>query len=212
MDYVFFDIECAFCGKNGIAYICEFGYVIVDEHFNIVKKDHFLINPMHFFDHYALKKILHYTKKQYEASPRFYEFYDTIKEVLVGDDRIVIGHTVELDYKYLISECKRYNRKKLNFSHYDIAEAYQVLEQEENIASLTKMVEKFEINIDMPLHNALADAIATMMVTKELSSRHNKSVEELITIKIPKKPKKSKWAIHRAKIKAKKLALKKAQE
>ncbi len=215
MNYVFFDIECAFCEKHGVAYICEFGYVIVNSNFDIIEKQHFLINPAHFFDRYALKKILHYPKKQYENSPLFPEFYDSIAEVLSGNDKTIIGHTVELDYKYLSSECKRYNKKKIKFDRYDIAQAFQILENEEQISSLGKMVEKLEISIAEPLHDALSDAIATMLVTKQLAEKYNKSIEELVAIKIPKKQKpnkKSNWAIRKAKLKAKKLALKQQEQ
>ena len=41
MRYLFFDIECA----DGNFKICEFGYVITDESFNILTKKNILINP-----------------------------------------------------------------------------------------------------------------------------------------------------------------------
>ena len=40
MNYLFFDIEC--CDGN---HICSFGYVICDEHFNILKKEDIIMNP-----------------------------------------------------------------------------------------------------------------------------------------------------------------------
>ena len=40
MRYLFFDIECC-NGRN----ICEFGYVITDDKFNILEKKDFTINP-----------------------------------------------------------------------------------------------------------------------------------------------------------------------
>ena len=40
MNYLFFDIECA----DG-THMCSFGYVLVDEKFNILEKDDILINP-----------------------------------------------------------------------------------------------------------------------------------------------------------------------
>lgn len=44
MNYLFFDIECANCFE-GKAKICEFGYVLINEQFEIIKKELFLINP-----------------------------------------------------------------------------------------------------------------------------------------------------------------------
>ena len=40
MRYLFFDIECC----DGV-HICEFGYVITDESFNITDKNFWTINP-----------------------------------------------------------------------------------------------------------------------------------------------------------------------
>lgn len=41
MRYLFFDIECA----DGSKAICEFGYVLTDEKFNIIRKRNILIDP-----------------------------------------------------------------------------------------------------------------------------------------------------------------------
>ena len=40
MKYLFFDTECC----DGV-HICEFGYVVTDESFNVTEKDVFLIAP-----------------------------------------------------------------------------------------------------------------------------------------------------------------------
>ena len=45
MRYLFFDIECC-NGRN----ICEFGYVITDDNFNILEKKDFIINPENKFN------------------------------------------------------------------------------------------------------------------------------------------------------------------
>ena len=59
--YLFFDLEFANSQKESYK-ICEFGYVIVDEDFNIIKTDNFTINPdisRREWDWYVLRKILH---------------------------------------------------------------------------------------------------------------------------------------------------------
>ena len=50
MNYLFFDIECAKCGKNGSGTICEFGYVITDMQFNVTEQQVVTINPDMPFD------------------------------------------------------------------------------------------------------------------------------------------------------------------
>ena len=44
MKYLFFDLEYA-SQKGGTSKICEFGYVVTDENFNILEKDNLIINP-----------------------------------------------------------------------------------------------------------------------------------------------------------------------
>lgn len=44
MKYLFFDLEEA-TSKNNSLRICEFGYTMIDENFNILEKDNLIINP-----------------------------------------------------------------------------------------------------------------------------------------------------------------------
>ncbi len=189
MNYLFFDVECAKCTKNGEASICEFGYVVVTESFGVIKKDHFLINPDSGYDWYALKNILHYTKKEYNSQPKFDFFYDRIREALTLPDTAIVGHTTGLDYKYIASECKRYNKPLIPYNYYDVSECYQILEDEHQYFGLEKMVEKLGITLSGHLHTAIDDAIATMLSARELCLRHDKTMEELLSIQLPKKVK-----------------------
>ena len=58
MKYLFFDLEYA-TSKGGNIKICEFGYVVTDENFQILDRDNFIINYiqynilMHFLFHFA---------------------------------------------------------------------------------------------------------------------------------------------------------------
>lgn len=54
MKYLFFDIECANC-FGGTGKICEFSYILSDEHFNEIELNQFIINPNAPFDSYVLK-------------------------------------------------------------------------------------------------------------------------------------------------------------
>lgn len=44
MKYLFFDVECSNC-FNGEGKLCEFGYVITDENFCVLRKDVLPMSP-----------------------------------------------------------------------------------------------------------------------------------------------------------------------
>lgn len=54
MRFLFFDIECANTFNN-ICKLCSFGYVIMDEHFNLIEQRDIIINPEDIFDPYFFK-------------------------------------------------------------------------------------------------------------------------------------------------------------
>ena len=90
MRYLSFDIEC--CDGRSI---CEFGYVITDESFNVIEKDCFTVNPVQPFS--LLRRLkqddmkLYFSEDEYYASPEFPEFYDRIRSLLTAPDQTVIG-------------------------------------------------------------------------------------------------------------------------
>ena len=49
--YLFFDIECANC-FDGVGKMCSFGYVLVNEEFEILDEDDVVMNPEAEFDWY----------------------------------------------------------------------------------------------------------------------------------------------------------------
>ena len=68
MRYLFFDCEFANC-YEGKEKICEFGYVVVDENFNIVSKNNIIINPNikdKERDYRVLRKILTRRREEYK--------------------------------------------------------------------------------------------------------------------------------------------------
>ena len=67
MKYLFLDLEMA-NSKNG-GKICEFGYVLTNEKFEILKEENLIINPnieRKSWDYYALNEILKKTAAYYE--------------------------------------------------------------------------------------------------------------------------------------------------
>ena len=120
MKILFFDLEYASC-KNGCK-ICEFGYVITNEKFEIIERNNLIINPYisnDEWDWWALKHILTRTKKEYEERLTFNKYYPKIKEIIESCD-YVLGHSLNNDAKALNDDCKRYNLPSIDFDFYDV--------------------------------------------------------------------------------------------
>ena len=109
MKYLFFDLEYA-TSKGGVCKICEFGYVVTNEHFEILKKGNFIIDPYINrcdWDWRVVKKILTRKVSVYEKQPRFDEYYSDIKDLINSAD-YVLGHSLDGDAKALNDDCQRY--------------------------------------------------------------------------------------------------------
>ncbi len=191
MTYLYFDIECARCGSRGQGYICEFGYVLADEKFNTLEQGHFLINPNESFDEYALRNLLHYSEEEYCAQPEFPEFYKRIMDLLTAENRAVVGHTTSADFKYVSSECDRYGLPRLSYSYYDIRIPFKILQKESQAPKLESMLIKLGLEKFEQMHNAHIDAVATMTVCKRLCEMYGLTIDELLSLQMPKKQKKN---------------------
>jgi DNA polymerase III epsilon subunit-like protein len=179
MDYLFFDVECANCFE-GTGKLCEFGYVLTDQQFNIIKKENLLINPSAKFDPYVIKKMLNFTEQEYAKNPRFDKFYDKIIGLITAKDRLVIGHTVGGDAKYVGSDCMRYKLDPPDFEHVDIVEIYKGINDQKDAVSLAKMSELFQIEVPENVHCALVDAELTMLCAKAMVENSGQTLLELI--------------------------------
>ncbi len=182
MKYLFFDLEYADCRQN-IKKICEFGYTITDEKFNVLDKRNFVINPKiesNEWDWYALKKILTRKKAVYENSLDFNHFYPHIVRLIQGSDYI-FGHTTESDVEGLNQEFKRYGHEPLNFTFYDIKEFYKVYRGNPDNVGLSKMVDELRVEDGTNVvHDALADAYNTMLCMKKMLADLEMPLEQII--------------------------------
>lgn len=179
MDYLFFDVECANCFE-GTGKLCEFGYVLTDDKFNIIEKENILINPMARFDPYVIKKMLNYSEQEYKQNPKFDKFYDKIISLITQKDRLVVGHTVGGDAKYIGSDCMRYKLDPPDFDHIDIVEIYKGLNDQKDAVSLGKMSEILGIEVPENVHCALVDAELTMLCAKAIAENNQTTLSELI--------------------------------
>ena len=179
MKYLFFDIECANCFDNK-GKICEFGYLITDEQFNIIERKEILVNPNHKFDWYVVKKMLNHKREEYLQAGIYPEYYDEISKLFSDSETLIFGHTIDTDAKYLNDESKRYQLPYINFEFYDIKEIYKLYKPDSSGPSLERMSEILGLGTPDKLHSALSDAKSTMDVLKKLCEDMNITVAEII--------------------------------
>lgn len=179
MDYLFFDVECANC-FDGTGKLCEFGYVLTDENFNIKEKENILINPMARFDPYVIKKMLNFSEEEYKSSRKFDFFYDKIIGLITEKNRLVLGHTVGGDAKYVGADCMRYKLEPPDFEYIDIVEIYKGLNDLKDAVSLVGMSEIMGVEVPERVHSAAVDAELTMLCAKAMVKDNNATLSELI--------------------------------
>ncbi len=181
MRYLAFDIECC----DG-AHICEFGYVITDEDFNVKEQKDIIINPEHKFrltgrpggrDIY-----LSFTEEQYYSSPLFTEYYEEIKNLLERKDQVVIGHSVSSDAGFLKTACKKYNLPPINFSFFDSQKAYGEYANIKNSISLEKAESLLELPKPEHLHKSDEDALLTLQLVQAMCNRLEVTLPQLMEL------------------------------
>lgn len=183
MKLLFFDCEFA-STKGGEGKICEFGYVITDENFDIIEKNNFIINPniaWNAWDSYAVRKILTRRKSEYENNPSFFYYFKKIKSIFENVDYI-FGHTISSDAKALNDECIRYSLESINFIFYDVKEMYKQFSNYKRDLSVSNIKKALNIVGDEQEHDALADAYNTMLILKALLENLDVSVEDLLEL------------------------------
>lgn len=193
MEYLYFDIEC--CDGNTM---CSLGYVIVDNMFNIKEKEDILINPEKKFKlaraGFDARIKLSYPEEEFLKHPNFEGRYNTIKEILTQKDRIILGHSVGDDLKYIFIACKHYHKSQIKIKAYDT----QYIYNKNKRTSLIKIMEDLKIDIsNLKEHKSCDDAEMTMLCIKEICKKENCTIDELLkknqdSIKIYKPPKKKK--------------------
>lgn len=183
MKYLFFDLEYA-SQNGGISKICEFGYIVTNDEFEIIKRNNLIINPnigKYEWDYRILRKILTRTIKEYEESPAFYAYYDNIKKLIVNSDYI-FGHSLDSDAKALNDDCKRYVLPGLDYSFWDVKQFYKSYSNTARDTSVIKMLEELSVQGEENVHDAETDAFNTMLTLKAMLDTLNISMEELMQL------------------------------
>jgi len=181
MKYLFFDTEAA--SSKGSSKICEFGYVITNEHFDILAEENILINPnieSKDWDWYVVRKILTYKKKEYESEQIFTSYYEKIKDVLLSVNYI-FGHSTINDVKSINDEIRRYGLEHINYDFFDIKKIYDGYAKAKGIG-LNQILSNLQIEGDPNIHNAKVDAYNTMLSLKKMVNTLEITIDELITL------------------------------
>lgn len=182
MQYLFFDIECAVVFKN-VAKICAFGYLLVNENFEILKKEDVLINPQGHF-HLTDRKgekglVLPYKYEDFKKYPTFPQLADKIYSLLHAPDTLVVGHAVCNDVKYLNLESRRFSLPSFHFRFADTQFVYMnkvgEFSRQFGLGTIAE-----ELGVEFTAHKAVDDAYATMRVAQEMCKEENCTFYELL--------------------------------
>ena len=127
MKYLFFDVECSNC-HNGVGKLCEFGYVLTDEKFNIISKDDIPMSPgKGDYSRFDLKGRkgekdieLAYDYEYYYSQPEFPHYYLRIKKMMCDKDTICFAYSMSNDIRHIHNTCERYKLTPLNYDCYDV--------------------------------------------------------------------------------------------
>ena len=183
MKCLFFDLEFA-TSKNGICKICEFGYVVTNEKFNVINRGNFIIDPYisrSEWDYWVVRKLLKRKIKEYESKPRFDEYYDEISDLFSNAD-YVFGHTVLSDVEALNQEIQRYQLNPINFSFYDVKEIYKQYSNIKKSKSVTNILSDLHVGGEDNAHDAETDAYNTMLILKNMINNLEIDLEGLLEL------------------------------
>ena len=183
MKYLSFDIEC--CDGQ---HICEFGYVLIDEQFNVLERDCITINPEYKFKLTGREResdiSLAFPEDVYYNSPTFDFYYERIKRILTTPDCQIIGFSLSNDTGFLATAYELYGKEPISFTYYDFQKLYQGYTKAKNRTSVEGFVEELQIS-DITLHKSDDDSWAVIRALQIIGEKEKLTLPE--TLKMLKK-------------------------
>ncbi len=180
MRYLCFDIEC--CDGR---HICEFGYVLIDENFNVLERDCITINPEHKFKltgrEHESDITLAFPEEIYFNSPTFDYYYERIKNLLTLKDCQNIGFSLTNDAGFLATAYEIYNKEPIPFTYIDFQKLYQGYVKSKNRVSVESIVKELEIT-DVQLHKSDDDSCVVVRALQVISKKERLSLSETISM------------------------------
>ena len=189
MNLLFFDLECSnsFHGKGKV---CEFGAILVDKNFKVIKEIAFPICPgqtpdcqfdLNFKDANGNLGWA-YTPEYYMQCKELNEYYEQIQQVFEDDNNLVIGYAVNNDVICLNDSIERYNLRKLSYIAYDLIPIIDktIDKQIHGLENTFYAIYGDEGMRNITPHLSLDDAKMTMLVAKYICQELDVSMQELI--------------------------------
>lgn len=183
MKYLFYDLEFA-SQLHGKSKICEFGYVVTNEEFEITDEGNFIIDPnipYYEWDRYVVSHLLNRKKSAYLKSPLFDAYYSQIEELITSAD-FVFGHSLNGDAKSLNDELERYHLPAINYEFYDVKNFYKQYSNIRRDVSVTDILKELNIDGDDRAHDAQVDSYNVMLELKKMKDDLEVSLEDLIML------------------------------
>lgn len=177
MQFIAFDLEST-DGCFGSGNICEFGYCVADENFNITEQDNILIKPTGEVNNAYYRVKLSYPLKAYYMAPTFEKNYAKIGTILKKDDCIVLGHAIHNDIVGINAACKLNNLRPFDFCFVDTQLLYSVFKNMQGVTSLDKIAE--DIGADFKHHRADEDARLALLTLKHIMQKEGLAFDELL--------------------------------
>ena len=179
-DYMFFDIECC-DGKH----ICSFGYVICDQNFNLLDKKDILINPEKPFvlgpPGCVARVNLAHKAHEFKNQPKFTFVYPEIKNLIGKQWRMLLGHSIRNDVRFLNQACMKENIEPFNIRTFDTQQYYKDLKRDRNPMSLERIIAELGIHADGLIpHKSCDDAHLAMLVMKEICAQYKKTLDDCL--------------------------------
>lgn len=172
MRYLFFDIEAS----DGIN-MCSFGYVVTNEHFQVLETKDILMNPKAPFltglwekeqASKTSKFTLAYPEEVFTRRGAFPTVYEDIKGIFDSCD-YVFGFSVRNDVQYVLTACDRYKLPCVNYKFFDIQALYAKIKHINYQKALETIAVELGINLnDITLHLSRDDAYLSMLILKEI--------------------------------------------
>ena len=178
MKYLFFDIECSNC-FNGVAKMCEFGYVITDENFKIVSAYDIPMSPGRGKECvFSLRDRMNdegvelaYDESYYFDQPELPHFYEQIKRLMEDKDTICFAFSMQNDIRYLYQSLHRYHLPEIHYICYDVQLLAAHFLEIKGQPGLKKCVEQIvgpHATRDLVEHLSRDDAKMEMMVMEAI--------------------------------------------
>lgn len=177
MQFIAFDLEST-DGSFSSGNICEFGYCIANEKFEIVERNNILIRPIGKINNAYYRVKLAYPLKVYYSSNTFVENYAKIGAILQKPDCVVLGHAIHNDIVGINSACKINTLKPFDFCFVDTQMLFSIYKNLPAVTGLDKIAE--EIGAEFKHHRADEDARLSLLTLQYICEKENLSFNELM--------------------------------